>query len=238
MEESAPGPKTRLCAFGPEIWTADGPSVSFFSFPYPTRMALIRLGDGGLFVWSPVALTAELRAEVEALGPPKFLVSPNKLHHLFLGEWKAAFPEAKLLASPGLRRRRKDLVFDADLDDAPDPGWAEDIDQVLFKGSVIMSEAVFFHHASRTAIFADLIENLPRDSVKGWRAVVARLDGVVEPNPGAPREWRLSFLDRKAARAALSRILAWKIERVLIAHGAPREHDAKAFVRRAFAWLS
>jgi hypothetical protein len=100
-----------------------------------------------------------------------------------------------------------------------------------------MTEVVFFHRASRTAIFADLIENLPRDWFTGWRGVLARLDGIVAPNPGAPREWRASFFDRRAARAALEGILAWPIERVLIAHGEPATADGAAFVRRAFTWL-
>jgi hypothetical protein len=112
-----------------------------------------------------------------------------------------------------------DLVFDADLTSSPEPEWAADIDQVLVRGSLAMTEVVFFHRASRTAIFADLIENLPRDWFKGWRGVIARLNGIVAPNPGAPREWRASFCNRAAARAALERILAWPIERVLIAHG-------------------
>ncbi len=30
---------------------------SFYTFPYPTRTALIQLSDGGLFVWSPIALS-------------------------------------------------------------------------------------------------------------------------------------------------------------------------------------
>jgi hypothetical protein len=138
----------RLSAFGPDIWIADGPVVPFYAIPYPTRMVLVRLGEGGLFVWSPIALTAELKAEVEALGEPEFLVSPNKLHHLYLAEWKAAYPQAKLFAPPGLSRRRRDLAFDADLLDAADPGWAKDIDQVLFKGSFAMTEVVFFHGAA------------------------------------------------------------------------------------------
>ena len=64
-----------LKPFGPDIWIAEGPVVSaYLGFRYPTRMAVIRLpnaegGDGGLFIWSPVALTDELRAAVEALGP-------------------------------------------------------------------------------------------------------------------------------------------------------------------------
>jgi hypothetical protein len=100
-----------------------------------------------------------------------------------------------------------------------------------------LTEVVFFHGASGTAIFGDLIQNLPRDWFKGWRGVAARLDGICAPNPGAPREWRASFLNRRAARAALQRILAWPIERVLIAHGEPATADGGAYVRRAFGWL-
>src|SRR5271155_4088246 len=56
-----------LDGFGPGIWTVDGPTVPVFTFPYPTRSALIRLSDGGLFVWSPIALSAALKTQVDAL---------------------------------------------------------------------------------------------------------------------------------------------------------------------------
>lgn len=76
-----------LKPLGRGLWIGEGPVVPFFAgFPYPTRMVVIRLGDGGLFVWSPVALTDTLRAEMDALGPVRHLVSPNLLHHLYLGE--------------------------------------------------------------------------------------------------------------------------------------------------------
>ena len=226
-----------LREFGSGIWMGEGPVVSFFSFPYPTRMAVIRLSDGSLFVWSPILLSTTLRRGVDALGAVRYLVSPNLLHHLFLAEWKSAYPEARLYASPGLRKRRKDLAFDADLGDVPDPGWIADIDQVVVRGSFAMTEVVFFHHASRTAIFADLIENLPRDWFAGWRGLVARMGGITAPNPGAPRDWRASFVNRRAARSALDCILAWPIERVLIAHGEPATENGATFVRKAFMWL-
>jgi hypothetical protein len=226
-----------LHEFGPGIWVSEGPVVPCYGFPYPTRMALVRLSDGGLFVWSPIALSVTLEREIDALGPVRHLVSPNSIHHRFLGEWKSAYPHARLYASPGLRKKRRDLTFDVDLGDSPQPEWAADIDQVLMLGSFAMTEVVFFHRSSRTAIFADLIENFPRDWFKGWRGLVARLDGIVAPNPGAPREWRASFVNRRAARAALDRILAWPIERVLLAHGECASTNGAAFVHRAFAWL-
>lgn len=211
--------------------------ASFYGFPYPTRMAVIRISDGSLFVWSPVALSDSLRASIDVLGPVRYLVSPNALHHLFLAEWRSGYPAARLYASPQLRRKRKDLAFDATLADAPEPEWAVDIDQVVLHGSFYLTEVVFFHRRSHTALFADLIQNFPRDWFKGWRGVVARCGGIVAPNPGAPRDWRASFLDRGAARAALDPILAWPIERVLIAHGDLPSEDGRAFVRRSFAWL-
>ena len=229
---------SRLEPFGPEIWIAEGPVVPFYSFPYPTRMALIRLGGGGLFVWSAIALTPELKAQVDSLGAVKHIVSPNAIHHLFMGDWKAAYPDARLYASPGLVQKRRDLTFDATLGDAPEPGWAADIEQVAMLGSRALTEIVFHHRLSRTAIFADLIENFRPDWFTGWRAIAARLDGIVIPNGGAPREWRWSFWNRKAARAALARILAWQPEQVVIAHGEMTRHDGTSFIRRSFRWLA
>lgn len=175
-----------LREFGPGIWTAEGPVVSFLGFAYSTRMALIRLSGGGLFVWSPIALTPALKQEVDAMGPVRFLVSPNRLHHLFLAEWKFAYPQARLYASPGLHDKRKDLAFDGELGDAHEPEWAEEIDQVPLHGS-FLTEVEFLHRAIRTALFADLIQNFPPDWFKGWRGIVARPDGICAPHPGAPR---------------------------------------------------
>jgi len=228
----------RLYPLGENIWIADGPLVSFFGFPYPTRMAVIRLDNGDLFVWSPIALTPKLQAEVEALGPVKHLVSPNKLHHLSLRDWQAAFPQSRLYASPGLARKRRSLHFDAELGDAPERAWARDIDQVRMAGSFAMSEIVFFHRASRTVLFADLIENFRPDWFKGWRGVAARLDGIVTPKGGAPREWRLTFWNRREARTSLTRILAWQPETVAMAHGEIVRGGGMEFICSSLHWLA
>ena len=59
-----------LAAFAEGLWLAEGPVVSVAGFRYPTRMAVARLADASLFIWSPVALSPELREEVSALGQP------------------------------------------------------------------------------------------------------------------------------------------------------------------------
>ena len=225
-----------LFLFGADLWIAEGPVVSFFGFAYPTRMAVIRLSNGDLFVWSPIALSEALKREVDALGPVRYLISPNKLHHLFMPEWKKAYPGARLYASPGLAKKRRDISFDAELGDAPAPEWAADIDQVMLKGSFALTDMVFFHRKSRTAIFNDIIQNFRPGWFKGWRGWLARIDGITAPHPGAPREWRATF-NRRKAHDSLARILAWPIEHVVIAHGELPKSDAANFVKTSLAWL-
>ena len=226
-----------LQPFGPEIWLADGPEADVIGFRYPTRMAVIRLAGGGLLVWSPVALSEGLRRELEPLGEVRHLVAPNALHHLFLGEWRAAYPRARLYAAPGLSARRKDLDFDAELGDTPPPEWAGDLDQVLMHGNRITTEVVFFHRLSATVLFTDLIQQFPPGWFRGWRAVVARLDLMTEADPSVPRKFRAAFFDREAARIALQRILEWPCRKVVMAHGVPVEQDGQAFIARTFRWL-
>ena len=219
------------------IWIADGRSVPFFGIPYPTRMSVVLLPDGGLWVWSPIALDERLEAAVNELGTVRHLVSPNKLHHLFLGDWARAWPAAKLHAPPGLARRRRDLRFAAELGDEPDPDWAGQIEQVIFHGSFAMAEVVFFHRASRTAIVCDLVQRFDPDTLHGWRRAVMRLDGMVGPAGSTPREWRLSFWNRAAARRARRTVLDWDPRRVVIAHGEWVREGGREVLERALAWL-
>lgn len=228
-----------LKAFGDEIWTVDGAEVvAALGFHYPTRMAVIRLAGGDLFIWSPTALTDELRTEVDGLGRVAHLVAPNSLHHLFLADWKRAYPEARVHAPPGLRDKRQDIAFDGDLGDAPAPNWAGQIDQVMMAGNAITTEVVFFHARSGTALFADLLQQLPAGWFSGWRALVAKWDLMVGPEPSVPRKFRMAFTDRRAARTALDHVLSWPVEKVLMAHGTPVAEDGRVFLGRAFRWLA
>ncbi len=220
-----------------DIWIAEGPSVSFFGFPYPTRMTLVRLSDGGFWLCSPIELTDALAGEIKALGPVRHLVSPNKIHHLFLGQWAQAWPEAKLWASPGLARRRRDLSFDGELGDAAEPAWESDIDQLIFRGSFALEEVVFFHRASRSAIITDLVQKFDPATQRGWRGLLMRLDGLVGPEGSTPRELRLTFWNRRAAREALRKALGWNPQRLIIAHGQWVRENGREALARSLSWI-
>jgi len=226
-----------LAGFGHNLYFADGPAVRFWGFPYPTRMAVARLATGDLWVWSPVPLSREWTAAVESIGRVAYIVSPNKLHHLFLPEWRNHWPDARVFAPPGLARKKKELHFDAELGDQPEPQWVSEIDQVIFRGSPAMQEVVFFHRASGTALFGDLIQRFPAAMAAGWKGILMRLDGLVGPRGGTPRDWRLSFLTHAPARAALQKVIDWKPERLLIAHGECAPTNAAEIVRDALSWI-
>jgi hypothetical protein len=226
-----------LIAIARDLWIAEGPTVRFLGFDYPTRMALVRLANGDLWAWSPIRVDDDLQREIDALGPVRHVVSPNKLHHLSMGEWAARWPTAKLYASPGLARKRPDLRFAAELADEPAPAWAGEIDQVVFGGNFAMDEVVFFHRPSRTALITDLVQKLDPATLRGWRAWFLALDGLVGPEGSTPREWRLAFWNRGAARRALGKALAWDPERLVIAHGTWVPEDGRAALRRSLAWL-
>ena len=226
-----------LETFGPSLYVADGPVVSFFGFPYTTRMAVARLSDGGLWVWSPIALTEELASAVEAIGPVHHIVSPNKIHHLFLSQWAERWPDACLYAPPGLAQKKPDLHFDAELGDEPAPEWATEIDQVIFHGSFSMEEVTFFHRPSKTAIICDLIQRFPKVSTSGWKGLLMRLNSLVGEHGSTPREWRASFLRRGPARAARDKVLGWDAERLLIAHGECSQTKASTIIADALKWI-
>jgi hypothetical protein len=136
----------------------EGEIVSFFGVPYPKRSVIVRLDNDDLWVWSPVKLTAALRAEVDRLGSVRHLVSPNKLHHVYLHEWKMAYSKARLWGPKSTIKKRADLRFREPLTNDPPLEWLPSIDQAWFRGSVVMDEIVFFHRSSGTAIVADLIQ--------------------------------------------------------------------------------
>ncbi len=216
------------------LWVKESP-LRFLGFEVGSRMTVVRLSDGSLFIHSPVKLDDGTRAELDALGAVRFVVSPNKLHHLFMGDYAVAYPEARLFASPGLARRRRDLEFHGELTDVPDDAWAADLDQTIFRGHPWLQEVVFFHRRSGTLLVADILQNFHAESPFLTR-LYARVDGLYE-RPGFPRDFRFTLTDRSAARRSVERILGWQFQRIVLAHGRVVHAEGKGALEQAFGWL-
>jgi hypothetical protein len=226
---------------GSDLWFVDGGIVSFNGFDYPTRMVVVRLAGGGLWLWSPVEKTADLEDEIRALGPVRHIVSPNKLHYLFLGQWQAAFPEARLWGTAATIGKCRGLQFAGALADDPPADWQGQIDQFHFANSPFVAELIFYHRASRTAIIADLSQTFTEAFLKDhwpwWMRPIARLSKMVEGWGYPPIDYRLSFRRRATARPKVRALIDEHPEHVIVAHGEIVRSDGEAFLRRAFSWL-
>ncbi len=217
------------------IWVTEAPMVVFGLLDIGTRMTLLRLADGGLFLHSPTPLDAALRTAVDALGPVRCIVAPNYVHHLYAGDWKNAYPQALLLGAPGLGEKRRDLSFDAILGATPHPSYAASLDQVLLGGAPYMNEVAFLHRASRTLLLTDAAFHPTPASSRGariWMRLTTVRDGF---GPNALVRWFIR--DRRAMRASIDRVLAWDFDRVTVTHGEVLETGGRAALARAYAWL-
>jgi hypothetical protein len=217
-----------------DLWIADSP-LRFVGLEIGSRMTVVRLPGSKLLLHSPVAATDELVREITALGSVAYLVAPNRFHHLYVGEWLQACPEAAAYVAPGLDEKRPDLQIAGVLTDEPEPGWADTIDQVLVRGFPLANEVVFFHRPSSTLIATDLAFNVGSSSPPLTRLVfrLARAYGRLSPTLLE----RLFVRDQPAFRHSLERVLEWPFERVVVAHGEVSETGGREEIVRGYSWL-
>ena len=199
------------------------------------RMTVIRLPDGALLVHSPVALDTPTRAALDALGPVRWVLGPCKVHHFYLPDFAAAYPDAALLAAPGLDEKRRDLKFAHVLTDDLDLPFGGAVEHHVFAGAPMMNEVVLLHRPTRTLVLTDLAFNLP-PGARNEARLFHRLVGATG-RFGPHRVVRLGIRDRAAAARSLERVLGWDFDRVIVSHGEVLETGGKAAMRDAFAFL-
>jgi hypothetical protein len=225
------------------VWIVDGPEIRMdyagLKLPFATRMTIVRLGDGSLWVHSPTGDDEGLFSQIAALGPVRHLIAPNTIHYWWVPDWHRRFPEAQVYLAPGVvERSKRPMPPHHVLEDAPPPAWSGEIDQVLVPGGII-TEVDFFHRASATLILTDLIENMEPERIRSWLyRWVVKLGGAADPDGKAPFDMQWSFRKHKAeVRRAAERMIAWAPERILLAHGRWYDHAAVTELHRAFRWV-
>jgi hypothetical protein len=70
-------PVNTLKPVSEDLWVVDGPLVRMAylraSIPFPTRMVVVRLTNGNVFLWSPTEPGEGLRGAIDTLGPVRHL---------------------------------------------------------------------------------------------------------------------------------------------------------------------
>ena len=99
-------PLNKYKPFARNIGIIDGPFEYLtildvgLPLPFTTRMTVVKLKNGDLFLHSPIAFDAALAETLQSLGTVQHRVSPNQFHYAHIGEWSRAFPDAVTWASP------------------------------------------------------------------------------------------------------------------------------------------
>ena len=218
------------------VWTIEGAVVNFAGASTNTRMTVVRLKSGALWIHSPVAWTPEIESFVGDQ-PICALIAPNKFHHLWIGEWSERFPNAEVFAEEDVKKKVASLATATELTNTPPSLYGEEIDQVVVAGNRLFQEVAFFHKASSTAIFTDLFINRPIDGEPFFAKLFLQFEDVVAPDGGIPRLYKLLTRDRVTARAAVARIRSWQPRHLLFSHSEDFVENPTTIFDREFGYL-
>lgn len=213
-----------------DIWHQQH-ALSVMGIRATSRMTVVRLAGGRLWLHSPIPVSPDILAELASLGQVAYIVAPNRFHHLYVGQWAAVFPDATVFGAPGLEDKRPDLVM-RPLRNVAEPEWERDLGQVFVEGVPTLNETVWYHYASRTLIITDLCQHIAGDLPLSSR-LYAGLMGV-RRRPAVSNGVRLVIKDRAALARSVRKILQWDVGRVVFAHNVILERNAYETLRRAF----
>jgi hypothetical protein len=200
-------------------------------------MTIVRFDNGDLLIHDPCEISDLVKRDIDAIGEVRYIVAPGSYHHLFVTNFQQKYPQAETFLCPGLERKRPDIKFDWILGNRPDHRWGNVFDQVVVQGTKYMWEVAFFHKPSKTLILVDLLENIGDDFrhptsllLRFWWKVVYRMWN----NPKAAPEYQMGWGKKDIVKKGLNRILSWKPERVILAHGELVESNTQSVLTTAW----
>ena len=214
------------------VWSVPHPLAVFGVLHLNTRMTIIRLSDGSIWLHSPVPCTDELCKEIDALGRIKYIVAPSCLHHLFIGKWMIRYPYAATFVARGLQRKRTDIAFTQSLSNNLQNPWKDEIDFLCLQGIPATNECVFFHRASQTLVVTDLLFYLPEAT--GLTKLYARLwFNDFYAHPRIPALVKAAVKDKKAFALCLETIKGWDIQNLALCHHTIPTENVREQVHKA-----
>jgi hypothetical protein len=198
---------------GPHIYTKPADLKVFGLIALNTRMTIVRLNNGDLWLHSPIAPNEMLFEEVSKLGSIKWLVSPNLLHHMFIEPWSHQFPEARVLGVKGLDKKQPNLTI-LDLHQESQK-FSSEILTIAIEGIPVLKENVFYHVSSKTLIVTDIFFFNP--DVTGFTKWYFWLNQVLK-EPNTPLLVNASIKDKDAYIRSIQKIRQLDIERISMCH--------------------
>lgn len=214
--------------------------------------------NGSVAVFSPVALTPEVKKTVADLGELKYIAALDIEHHIFLGPWHEAFPNAKVIGPEGLPEKRDKaknekvpfaaVLTKANMDNISiDPEFDAEFNVQYVPGHM-NKEIAFLHKPSKTLIEADLMFNLPateqfsKSGQSGTSGILTKLFSSLNNTSGTAIAqkrfiwYAISSADRPSFNASIARINSWDFDKIVPCHGDVIETGGKGVFQKVFEW--
>ncbi|MFT4622513.1 MAG: hypothetical protein ACI8PZ_001169 [Myxococcota bacterium] len=199
----------------------------FYGLEVGARMTVLQL-EGGVLVVSPLDVPPD---SVAHLGPLRWVLAPNLLHHLYVGPWIDAGAEG--WAAPGLPAKRPDLTFHGVVEPGVQP-FGPEVELIPLRCFPFASEVVLLHRPSRTLVVTDLVFNF--DPTAPWLTRAAMRCACGYPGCRTTLLER-ALMHRDIAREEVQGLLALDFDRLVLAHGEVIETGGRAALAGAFDWL-
>ena len=198
-------------------------------------------------------------------GDVRYLVATDIEHHIFLSEWAAAYPNAKLVGPEGLpEKRQKAASHDPKIGKEPfavvvtkenkgDVKISEDFDkdfELEYVDAHPNRELVFLYKPDKVLIEADLMFNLPAheqysrvpEDAKPKPGILGRFFESLQTAEGEALGMKrflwhaVSRRDRKGFNESVRRIAKWDFETVVPCHGETIVGNGKEVFEKVFEW--
>ncbi|KAJ7255273.1 hypothetical protein C8J57DRAFT_1345943 [Mycena rebaudengoi] len=216
----------------PEITTFSKPFTRF-GIPVGGRSTAIKLSTGDVWVLASTPLTQDTIDALDQLGPVKWIMGADAVHHMFLGPFKKQYPAAKVIGVEALIEKKKaegmtlDGAYGAD---APGTtyGFEDEIDACYFSGFG-NKDVAWFHKSSKTLIFADLMFNLPGTEQYSKSKTNPRIPilGKIDPYGSVHKHFvKGQGKDKDAMARDAKTVLGWGPKRIIMCHGDVIENKA------------
>lgn len=208
------------------LHTFDAP-LRFFGIEIGCRMTVIDI-DGDLLLHSPIDLDP---ARLAPLGRPRWLLAPNRMHHLQAGAWLDRGLEG--FAAPGLAEKRPDLTFHHVVEEPCEP-LGDAVRFIPLRCFSLTNEVVLLHRPSRTLVVTDLVFHFTAEDP--WSTRAAMFCSGAYPGCRASVLERVG-MKRDVAREEIRGLLELDFDRLVPSHGAVIESGGKDALREAYRWL-
>ena len=197
------------------MWTLERP-VWFSGVRQRARTTVVRLDDASLLLHSAAPPTDSLAEELRSLGPVRWLVVPNRWHHLGAPAAAACFPEAQVVGPSSALERNQALRLHVDIHSSRFGEQVPEFEALALEGVPFLDETVLYHRPTRTLLAADVVVCAgPQDHwTVRW---AAHLFGFYQ-QARVPPDAKKKIVDRPAASRSLRAMLARPAQRLIVGH--------------------